>query len=55
VRSQRNIFQTKKEDETPEKLSEMVINNQHNKEFKVMMIVVFKEPGRKMKEQIEKL
>ena len=33
----------------------MEINNQHNKEFKVMKIIVFKGLGRKMKEQSEKL
>ena len=41
MRQQRNIFQTKEQDKTPEELSEMEISNLLNKEFKVILSQYF--------------
>ena len=50
------MFQTKEQDKTPEKeLSEMEISNLYNKDFKVMIIKMFKELWRRLDEHSEKL
>ena len=55
MRWQRNIFQTKEQDKTPEELSELEIGNLPDKVFKVMIIKMIKEFERRMDEQSEKL
>ena len=45
---QRNIFQTKEQDKTPEELSEVEIGNLPEKEFRVMIIKMMKELRRRM-------
>ena len=50
------MFQTKEQDKTPEgELSEVKRDNQLNKEFKVMIINMFKELRKGLDEQNEKL
>ena len=52
MRRQRTIFQTKEQDKTSEnELNEMEICNISNKEFKLMIIRVLNELGRRMDEQ----
>ena len=38
TKQQRNMFQTKEQDKTPEELSEVEISNLPKKEFKVMIV-----------------
>lgn len=52
---QRSIFQTKEQDKTLEELSEVDITNLPEKEFKVTMVKMFNELGRRIFEQNEKL
>ena len=48
------MFQTKQQDKTPEEeLSEVEISNLSDKEFKVMIIKMLKELGRRMDERSE--
>ena len=48
------MFQTKEEDKTPvEELSEVEINNLPHKKFKVMIIKMLKELGRRVDEHSE--
>ena len=42
------MFQMKVQDKTSEKLDEMEINNLPQKEFKVMIIKILKELGRRV-------
>ena len=49
------MFQTKKQDKAPEKLSEVEKSNLPNKEFKVLIIKMFSEHGRRMDEHIKTL
>ena len=49
------MFQMKKQDKTPRELNEVEISNLPNKEFKVMIIMMFKELRRKMNEVSKKL
>ena len=55
MRWQRNMFQMKEQDKTPEELSEEEIGNLPNRELKVMIIKMNKELRRRLDEQIEKL
>ena len=48
------MFQTKEYDKIPEKLSEVEIGNVFNKEFKVVIIKMIKQLGRRMDEYSEK-
>ena len=49
MRWQRNVFQMKEQDKTPEEeLSEMEIGNLSEKEFRVMTVKVIKEFRRRM-------
>ena len=49
------MFQTKKQDKTPEEdQSEVEISNLSDKEFKVMVIKMFNELGRRMDEHRDK-
>ena len=48
------MFQTKEQDKIPGELSEVQINNYPNKEFKVMIIKMLKELGRRINEHSEK-
>ena len=48
MRWQRNIFQTKEQDKIPEELSEVEIGSLLEKEFRVMIIEIIKELGRRM-------
>ena len=49
------MFQTKEQDKTSEELSEVEIGHLPNKEFKVMIVNIFKEFARRLDEQSEKL
>ena len=50
------MFQTKEQDKTPEEeLSEVEIGNQPKKEFKVMIVKMIKELGRRMEAQSEQI
>ena len=56
MRQQRNIFQMKEQDKTPEEeLKELEISSPPNKEFKVMIIKMIKELRRRLDEQSKKL
>ena len=56
MRWQKNMSQMKEQDKTPEEeLSEVEIGNLPEKEFRVMIIKVMKELGRRMDAQNEKL
>ena len=50
------MFQMKEQNKTPEEeLSEVEIGNLYNKEFKVLVIKMIKEFGRKLGEQSQNL
>ena len=55
MRQQTSIFQMKEQDKIPEELSEVEMGNLPSGEFKVMSIKMFKELGRRLNEQSEKL
>ena len=56
MRRQRNMFQRKEQDKSPEEqLSKIETSNLPDKEFKAMIIKMFKELGRRLDEQSEKL
>ena len=56
MRQQKNMFQMKEQDKISEgELSEMETSNLPSKEFKVMIIKMLKELGRRMDKQSEKL
>ena len=56
MRQQRNVFQMKEQDKTPEEeLSEVKIGYLPEKEFRVMIAKMIKELRRKMDAQSEKL
>ena len=53
-KKQRNIFQTKKQDKTPETdLNEMKISDLPDKQFKIMLLRMFPKVRRTMHEQSE--
>ena len=45
----------KEQDKIPEELSEVEMGNLPNREFKVMSVKTFRELGRRLNEQSEKL
>ena len=49
------MFQIKDQDKTPEELSEMEISNLPEQEFRVMIVKMIKEFGRRMNPWGEKL
>ena len=53
MKRQKNMFQMKKQDKTPEKLSKMKISNRLDKELKVMIIKMLTKLGRRMDEHNE--
>ena len=56
MRQQRNMFQTKEQDKTPEEqLSKLEIGNLPEKEFKVMIVKMIQELGKRMDAQSKKL
>ena len=55
MRQQTSIFQMKEQDKIPEELSEVEMGNLPNREFKVMSVKTFRELGRRLNEQSEKL
>ena len=55
MRQQRNMFQMKEQDKTPEKLSEVERGNLSKKEFRVMIIKMIQELEKRMDAQSEKL
>ena len=55
MRQQRNMFQMKEQDKTPEELSEVEIGSVPNEEFKVMIIKMTNKRRRRMYEQSEEL
>jgi len=48
---QRNTFQMKRHIKTPPKINKLEISNLPKKEFKVMILKMAKEAGRRMDEQ----
>ena len=46
MRQQRNMFQVKEQDKTPEELSEVEIGNLPEKEFRVVITKMIEELGR---------
>lgn len=53
---QRNKYQMKEQGKTPEEeLNEVELSNLSNKEFRVMILKMKKELGRRLDEQSEKL
>ena len=55
MRQQTSIFQMKEQDKIPEELSEVEMGNLPNRGFKVMSVKTFRELGRRLNEQSEKL
>ena len=56
MRQQRNVFQTKEQDKLPEEhLGEVEIGNLPEKEFRVMMIKMIQDLGKRMEAQVEKI
>ena len=55
MRQQTSIFQMKEQDKIPEELSEVEMGNLPNRELKVMSVKTFRELGRRLNEQSEKL
>ena len=56
MRWQKNMFQTKEQDKTPEEqLSDMELDNLPKKEFRVMTVKMIQELGKRMDAQREKL
>ena len=55
MRQQRNIFQTKEQDKTPEELNEVEIGNLPEKEFRVIIVKMIEELESRMDAQGEKL
>ena len=56
TRWQRNMSQTKEQDKTPEgQLREVEIGNLTKKEFRVMIVEVIQDLGKRMEAQIEKI
>ena len=49
------MFQMKDQDKTAEELSDVDVSNLPEKEFRVMIVKVIQELGRKMDAQIDKL
>ena len=54
MRRQRNMFQTKEEDKTPEGLREVELRNSSSKEFNITITKMLKELGRRMAKHREK-
>ena len=55
MKQQRNMFQMKEQDKTPEELSDMEIGNLPKKEFRVMIVKMIKELRWRMDARNEKL
>ena len=55
MKTQKNTFQMKEQDKTPEELTDMEEWNLPKKEFRVMIIKILKELWRSMDAQSEKL
>ena len=55
MKQQNSIFQMKEQDKTPKELSEVEMGNLPSREFKVLNTKMFKELGRRLNEQSEKL
>ena len=52
---QRNIFQTKEQDKTPEQLSEVQIGSLPEKEFKVGIVKMIQDLGKRMEVQSDRI
>ena len=55
MRQQTSIFQMKEQDKTPKELSEVEMGNLPSIGFKVTSVKTFRELGRRLNEQSEKL
>ena len=55
MRQQTSIFQMKEQDKTPKELSEVEMGNLPSTGFKVTSVKTFRELGRRLNEQSEKL
>ena len=50
------MYQMKEQDKTPEKqLNEVEIGNLSEKEFRLMIVKMIQDPGRRMEAKIEKM
>ena len=55
MRWQRNMFQTKEQDKTPEKqLNEVEIGNLPERQFRIMIVRIIQDLGKRMEAKIEK-
>ena len=52
---QRNIFQTKEQDKTPEQLSEVEIGSLPEKEFEVGIVKMIQDLGKRMEVQSDRI
>ena len=56
LKRQRAMYQMKEQDKTPEKqLNEVEIGNLPEKEFRIMIVMMIQDPGKKMEAKIEKM
>ena len=55
MRQQTSIFQMKEQDKTPKELSEVEMGNLPSTGFKVTSVKTFRELGRRLNEQSEKI
>ena len=56
MRQQRNLIQTKEQDKTPEKqLNEMEIGNLPEKEFRIMIVKMIRDLGKRLEAKIWKM
>ena len=56
MKRQRAMYQMKEEDKTPEKqLNEVEIGNLPEKEFRIMIVKIIQDFGKRMEEKIEKM
>ena len=56
MRKQRNMFQTKEQNKTPEEqLSEEEKGNLPEKEFRIMIVKMIQDLGKRMEAKIEKM
>ena len=56
MKSQRTMYQMKEQDKTPEKeLNEVEIGNLPEKEFRIMIVKMIQDLGKRMEAMIEKM
>ena len=56
MKRQRDIYQMKEQDKTPEKqLNEVEVDNLLEKEFRIMIVKMIQDLGKRMEAKIEKM